>query len=84
MVILDVRSPGEFAARHVEGSVNHDVQLLLQGKLPTIDKSEEVVAYCNSGNRSGTAEAVLKRHGYQNVTNGGGLADMQRQGYNLV
>jgi phage shock protein E len=84
MVILDVRSPGEFATSHVEGAVNHDVQLLAQGKFPGIDKTEEVVTYCKSGNRSGTAQTILKQHGYQNVTNGGGLADMQRQGYNLV
>jgi len=84
MIILDVRSPQEFAVQHIDGAINFDVELMLQGKIPEVNKDEEIITYCRSGSRSGVAQQILKQHGYQNVTNGGGVLEMAGQGHNLI
>lgn len=81
MVILDVREPEEYKAGHVRGAVNFSVQLLMRGTMPNVPKDETIVAYCRSGNRSGAAQYILRKAGFTNVTNGGGLGDMLRAGY---
>lgn len=66
-ILLDVRTPEEFAAGHLEGAVNipvHEVEARL-GELP--DRDKPVVVYCRSGRRSAQAKAVLERSGYAHV-----------------
>ena len=67
-VILDVRSPEEFAARHVPGARNVPYDAL-EGRLGDlgIAPGSEVVAYCQSGRRAAIAERVLRDAGYTNV-----------------
>ncbi len=66
--ILDVRTPGEYAAGHIPGAVNvpHDELATRLGELPS-DHSEEIVVHCQSGRRAQQAEAVLREHGYTHV-----------------
>ena len=65
LVVLDVRTPEEFAAGHVPGAINvpHDA---LEGRLASLPqlKDHDVVVYCRSGKRSSFALEVLVRHGY--------------------
>jgi phage shock protein E len=67
-VILDVRTPEEFAAGHVPGAVNvpHDQ---LAGRLAGLglDPSAEVVVHCERGTRATAAEAVLQEAGFTRV-----------------
>lgn len=79
-LLLDVRTPGEFAAGHVEGAVNitHtevadrlDEIRELQGG----DAHKPIVVYCRSGRRSGIAKQDLEEAGFDRVTNLGGLSD---------
>src|SRR5262245_49370931 len=60
MVILDVRTPEEFAEGHVPGAINipHDQ---LASRLIEIngDKDKDVVLYCRSGRRAGMAAETL-------------------------
>ena len=67
-VILDVRSPEEFAEGHVPGARNVPYDALADrlGEL-AIAPSTEVVAYCQSGRRAGIAERVLRDAGFTNV-----------------
>jgi phage shock protein E len=64
-LILDVRSPDEFASGHVPNAVNipHDQ---LAGRLSEIDqyREESVVVYCESGRRAGSATSVLQQAGF--------------------
>ena len=74
-ILLDVRTPQEYAEGHIPESRNIPLQ--------NIDKAEEIVdnkdaplfVHCLSGGRSRQAAAVLKQMGYTNVTNIGGIAD---------
>ena len=67
-LILDVRSPGEYAAGHVPEAINipHTQLTVRLGELG-IDKSDEVVVYCLGGQRAALAEQVLAQAGYTNV-----------------
>jgi rhodanese-related sulfurtransferase len=67
-VVLDVRSPDEFAAGHVPGAINipHDQLAARLDELPAA-AGEEVVVHCQRGGRASKAEAVLRDAGYENV-----------------
>ena len=71
--IIDVRTPEEYAAGHLKGAVNIDVEQAdftqRVAKLPT-DKT--YVVYCHSGNRATTASELMKKEGFEHVINGGG------------
>lgn len=72
-VLLDVRTPAEYAAGHIEGSVNLPLDELERAEDIIADKSTPVFVYCRSGARSGRAEAYMKERGYTAVKNIGGI-----------
>lgn len=67
-VILDVRSPEEFAAGHIPGAVNlpHREIANRLDEVPAA-KEEEVVVYCERGGRAGLADLALEQAGFQQV-----------------
>jgi rhodanese-related sulfurtransferase len=75
-VIIDVRTPAEFATGHLEGAVNSDVQSpdfgTLISQLPT---DGEYFVYCRSGNRSAQAISQMEASGFNDLTNGGSVAE---------
>lgn len=76
-VIVDVRTPGEYASGHIRGSVNIPLDRLQQGykKLKT---DRPVITCCASGMRSGSAKGFLAGKGYE-VVNGGGWHSLNRK-----
>lgn len=78
-ILLDVRSKQEYEEGHLPGSMLiclYD----LEEKAPTmlLDKTQIIICYCSSGNRSKQAQEVLEKMGYQNVYNlKGGLDDIE-------
>lgn len=77
-LLLDVRSPEEYAAGHLRGAVNlpHDRIAESIGELAP-DKTAPVILYCRSGRRAGTALDAMRAMGYEQVQNFGGLEDAQ-------
>lgn len=72
--LVDVRTPDEYAAGNIPGSVNIDV---LTGKFgetasALLDRAYTVAVYCRSGNRSKNAAQVLSMMGYNVVELNGG------------
>ena len=65
-VILDVRSPGEFAEAHFPGSLNIPVQAL-EERLEELDSSRTYIVCCAAGGRSAMACAILKARGFQDL-----------------
>jgi rhodanese-related sulfurtransferase len=65
LVVLDVRTPAEFAAGHVPGArnVSHE---LLASRLDELSaaRDKQVVLYCRSGRRTLLAEDVLRKAGF--------------------
>jgi phage shock protein E len=62
-IVLDVRTPEEFAAGHVPGAVLIPYDEL-PARLDELDRSRWVLVYCRSGRRSGIAEQTLVDAGF--------------------
>jgi len=79
-VLVDVRTPEEFAARHIDGAINVPVDAL-ESRLADVSKdtSKPIVVYCGSGRRAGRAKQILVDHGYSQVTNLGGIDDWDKK-----
>lgn len=74
-LLLDVRSPEEFAAGHLDGAVNIPVDAL-EARLDEVGPKERaVVVYCRSGVRSRRARALLLERGWVKVENLGGMGN---------
>ena len=72
--LVDVRTPDEFSAGNIPGSVNIDVQTGHFGETAAtmLDKAYTVAVYCRSGNRSKNAAKTLSMMGYNVVELEGG------------
>lgn len=86
VVILDVRTPGEFAEGYVLGAQNIDFQSgSFENVISTLDKSVTYAVYCRSGKRSGQAVKILHEAGFHTVHNlEGGVIDWVNEGRTLV
>lgn len=82
--LLDVRTAEEFDSGHFAGAINLDVEDIIAGKLPDAAKDAQLYVYCRSGNRSAQAVSLLKQAGFTNITNLGGLADVESIGGTLT
>jgi len=71
--LVDVRTPGEFSAGHIDGAVNVPLQELGARLRHLGPKDKPVVLYCASGTRSAMAKSVLTQAGYQQVFNLGSM-----------
>ena len=67
-IIIDVRTPAEYAEGHVEGSINLDLESgQLEAELPNLDPAQPYIVYCRSGRRSGVAASILKDNGFVDI-----------------
>jgi rhodanese-related sulfurtransferase len=75
-VIIDVRTPDEFAGGHLEGALNIDVQSGdFAAEISQLDPAGDYFVYCRSGNRSGQAISQMSNMGFSSMTNGGSVAN---------
>ena len=75
-LIVDVRTPAEFAGGAYPGAVNIQLDELPSRVNELGDKSRDITLYCASGARSAYAQRMLQQMGFTNVTNAGGLMQM--------
>ena len=75
--VIDVRTPAETSAGHLDGALLYDVQdPSFLASLETLDKEADYYIYCRSGNRSGQAIQIMKQAGFTGqLANGGSLAN---------
>ena len=75
-VILDVRTPEEFAEGHIPGAINVANEDIADAEIPSLpDKSQLILVYCRSGRRSKEAAKKLVALGYTNIVEFGGILD---------
>ena len=73
-IILDVRTPEEFADKHITGAVNIPNETIGTEEIPELpNKDQLILVYCRSGNRSKQASEKLADMGYTNVVEFGGI-----------
>jgi len=70
--VVDVRSEAEFRGGAYRGAINLPLPAL-SAKLHRIPKDRPVVVYCASGSRSALAARMLRKAGFADVSNAGGL-----------
>ena len=85
VVLVDVRTPEEFAEGHLEGAVNINLQGPdFEGEIAELDPEATYVVYCRSGNRSAQAAAIMAEAGFTDVRDLGGIQAWQAAGGEVV
>ena len=83
--LLDVRTPEEFEAGHIEGAIMIDYRTDPDGFLAKaeaqLQKDKPVALYCRSGKRSHSAAELMHKAGFQQLVElQGGILDWQEAG----
>lgn len=69
-LLLDVRTPGEYASGHIAGSTNINIaDPAFESRIKLLDKSKSILIYCLSGSRSEVAAMYMSKLGYKPVYN---------------
>ena len=77
-VVVDVRTPAEYAGGHLDGAINIDLQSAeFDATISELDPGDEYVVYCQSGNRSAQAVAAMEAAGLD-VTDAGGISEAEQ------
>jgi len=74
-LIIDVRTPGEFDAGHIEGAMNIPLDQIdfMVNKLKK--RGQPIIGYCQTGRRSGLVVDRLSRSGLE-AYNAGGMDEL--------
>ena len=86
LVILDVRTPQEYADGHLMNAINLDLNSAdFTGEVGRLNKSLTYLVYCRSGNRSAAAAKIMLELGFKSVYNmTGGITEWQAAGLPVV
>jgi len=77
-VVVDVRTPAEYAGGHLDGAINIDFQSpQFDAAIAELDPDDEYVVYCQTGNRSAQAVAAMEDAGLD-VQDPGGISEAER------
>lgn len=74
-ILLDVRPPDEYAARHIEGSINEPF-FLLRRQLKTLNREKPYIVVCGNGKISEAAAFLLLNNKFEATVLKGGMADV--------
>ena len=85
-ILLDVRTPEEFAEGHLPGAINIDFKNEgFSAALDTLDKTKQYEVYCRSGHRSGESTEMMSKKGFKKVYDlEGGILKWQEKGFETV
>ena len=86
VILVDVRTPAEFASGHISGAMNIDFESgTFSEDIQKLDKRKTYAVYCRSGNRSGQATELMAKDGFISVYNlSGGVIEWSDAGQELV
>lgn len=73
IIILDVRTKEEYNEGHLKNAINIPVDII--NTFEESNKDKEIIIYCRSGVRAGTAMNELHKMGYTNLYTFGGIQD---------
>ena len=85
-VILDVRTPAEFAAGHIENAILVDYEApSFRSEVNKLDKSKTYLVYCRTARRSGEAVVIMQELGFQRLYDmSGGIVEWNNAGYPVI
>lgn len=65
-LVLDIRTPGEWSAKHLDYSINLPLSRL-QERIAEVPRDRRIAVHCTGGYRSSIAASLLSRHGITNL-----------------
>ena len=78
-MIIDVRTPEEYAEGHLDNAINIEYQdIVVKLEENHISKDTPIVVYCKSGGRSGQAFESLKQAGYTHLYDLGAMSNCNK------
>lgn len=81
IVLLDVRTPGEYAGElgHLRGALLIPVQEL-ESRISELEqyRGKKILAYCRTGRRSLTATKILRENGFEAQNVQGGMVEWNK------
>lgn len=83
-VVIDVRTPEEFAEGHLAGARNLSLAGDFETEVARLPRDARYVLYCRTGNRSAQAADIMERLGFTDVLDAGGLSDLAAAGAEVV
>jgi len=85
-VIIDVRTPSEYAGEHLAEAINLDINASdFKDKLNLLDKSKTYLVYCRTANRSSSAVQIMAELGFKDIYHmTGGIVEWQAEGLTVV
>jgi len=63
IILLDVRTEGEYNAEYISGAINIPLSDL-ENRIDELDSSKAIIVYCQSGGRSRAASETLAQRGF--------------------
>lgn len=75
-LVVDVRSPEEYAQEHFPGAVNIPIDSVSSRLDEFGGKDRKIVLYCRSGGRSARAASILEKEGFTGVKDAGGIRNL--------
>ena len=86
LVVLDVRTPREFAAGHIDGAINIDFKNAnFATEIAKLDGSQDYIIHCRSGGRSTASLTVFKNQGFSHIIHmDGGMLGWKKAGLPTV
>ena len=85
-ILLDVRTPEEFAEGHLPNAINIDYKNEgFSAALDTLDKTKQYEVYCRSGHRSNESAVMMSKKGFKKVYDlEGGILKWQEKGFETI
>ncbi len=85
-VVLDVRTPEEFASGHIEGAINIDYNSeRFKSEIGKLDKNKSYLVYCRTGRRTSGAVKIMTQLGFNRIyTIKGDIVEWQAEHLPLV
>ena len=86
LVVLDVRTPREFAAGHIDGAINIDFKNAnFATEIAKLDGAQDYIIHCRSGGRSTASLTAFKNEGFSHIIHmDGGMIGWNKSGLPTV
>ena len=86
IVILDIRTPGEYNTSRIEGAININFyDTSFAENLKNLDKNKTYFVYCRSGNRTGQSMRLFSSLGFKDIYHlQRGIVDWTASGYKMT
>jgi len=83
-LVVDIRTPREWSAKHIGESINLPLSQLQQ-RIDEVPRSRRIAIHCAGGYRSSIAASILNQHGITNLIElAGGIAAWEAADFGVV